>query len=396
MGCTLLTLFVSAGGARGESLTTVESKRVVGKIDRRVLGAAYTGVEESTREGLDLGLVTSVAYDDNIFQSSSDKRGDLVVQVEPQIGWTAGKRREDWVRIAYEGAAVIYLKESEDSRMDHRVLVEGGFKRKRIAVAYSGTWARLGSPSADLGGQSDRQEWEMNGAVAFEPKGKWSYEVFGRKRAIDQESPAVADLWESSVGVTAKHRFSPKTRFEVGLETGETEVDGTDSQQLQRLRGEVFWAPRAKFNLSLGGGVEYRDYQVGSGWDPYLAARAEWLPRSSTAFYLEAYRREESSVALIGENYTLTGLRAGVSQKLKDGWSAGLEFGRESADYFAVDGSADSGREDVITFIRPSVRYRFGDESELIFLYQWSENDSTDPSYGYANNQLGVSLNYRF
>ena len=112
--------------------------------------------------------------------------------------------------------------------------------------------------------------------------------------------------------------------------------------------------------------------------------------------FLEAYRREESSGAVEGENFDLTGFRAGVNQQLRGGWSAGLEIGRETADYFGVTGFPDSGREDTISFIRPSLRYSFGGDSELVVLYQLSDNDSTDPDFGFDNQQFGVTMNYHF
>ncbi len=149
-------------------------------------------------------------------------------------------------------------------------------------------------------------------------------------------------------------------------------------------------------SFSFEGGLEKRKYPVGSRIEPYLSARVDWTPRSKTALYLQAYHREEASAALEGENFKLTGIRAGIQQKLRDGWSLGLEVGRETTDYFAIAGLPESGREDTISFIRPSLRYVFGDDSELLFLYQWSKSDSTDPGFGYQNQQFGLSMNYRF
>ena len=106
------------------------------KLDSRAL-ASKGDRAPATREGLDISLVSTLAYDSNIFIEAEDETGSLVAQVEPTIGWTGGERDKTWVRLAYEGAAVVYFSETEESRFDNRVRVEGGVRGKQLALAYS-------------------------------------------------------------------------------------------------------------------------------------------------------------------------------------------------------------------------------------------------------------------
>ena len=348
------------------------------------------------KKGLDISLISSLAYDNNIFQTPDDETSSLVGQLEPSIGWTAGSKDGTWVRLAYQAAAIFYFAEPDDSRIDHNVTVDGGVKGKTVALAYSASWAKVGSPSADIGGASDRFQYGGRAGVTYTPKGKFSYEIFVEGSVIDQEEAAFFDFYQSSIGVAARYRHSRKTQVEAAYRLGRVEVDGSGTQTFHRLGVQALWKPRSKLSFSLEGGLEYRDYEVGSGTSPYLAARVDWTPRAKTAVYLEAYRREEASAALEGENFDLYGFRAGVNQQLRDGWSVGFEVGSETSDYFGIAGLPESGREDTIYYVRPSVRYRFGEDSELVLLYQWSKNDSTDSDFGYDNQQLGISMNYRF
>lgn len=389
-------LLLSFAGVASPALAQFRAdERLDTKLDRRTI-ASKGPRAASSKEGLDISLVTSLAYDNNIFQSATDETGSLVAQVEPSIGWTVGERDKAWFRIAYEGAAIWFFSRSEDSRIDNRVVAEGGITKRNVVLAYSARWARLGSPSADIGGQSDRIEYGGQIAATYAPKGKLSYRVFAERSVVDQVEPAFFDFFQSSGGIAAQYRYSPKTEVELAYRLGSAEVDGSGSQTFHRLGLQALWRPRSKLNLSLEGGFEYRNYESGSGFEPYLAARVDWNPRAKTAVYLEAYRRVEASAAVEGENFNLGGFRAGVTQQLRDGWSAGFEIGRETADYFGVTGAAESGREDVITFVRPSLRYALNEDSELVLVYQWSRSDSTDPDFGYDNQQLGVSMNYRF
>ncbi|WP_411846849.1 hypothetical protein AAFN60_04875 [Roseibacillus persicicus] len=390
----LFTFLVIGGVSLGHG-QDLSSQRLDSKLDRRAVQSAGTR-SASTKEGLDISLVTSLAYDNNIFQTSDNETASAVAQIEPTIGWTVGERDKAWLRLAYEGAVVLYLSRQEDSRIDNRVTMEGGIKGKSVALAYSARWAKLGSPSADIGGASDRYEWGGGIEAVYSPKGKVSYIVSADRSVIDLVEPGFFDFYQSSFGIAAAYRYSPKTEVELAYRIGKIEVDGAGSQTYQRFGTQVNWAPRSKLRFSLAGGLEHRNYESGSGSEPYLAARVDWTPRAKTAFFLEAYRREETSSALEGENYKLVGIRAGVNQRLRDGWSVALEAGRESADYFNVVGGDSSGREDTITYIRPSVRYALSEDAEIAFLYQWSKNDSSDPGFGYSNQQLGLSMNYRF
>ena len=385
-------VLVACPGVSGQSRL---DQRLDSKLDRRAVESQ--GLRKaSSKEGLDISLVSSLAYDNNIFLDSDNERGSLVVQLEPSVGWTRGSKDGTWVRLAYGAAAVVYLSQTEDSRIDHRVSVEGGVKGKSVALAYSAGWARLGSPSADIGGESDRNEYEGRAGVTYTPKGKMSYEFFVEHSAVDQVESGFFDFFQSSAGIAARYRHSRKTEVEASYQFGQVEVDGSGTQTFHRVGLQALWSPRSKITFSAEGGIEYRNYEVGSGVSPYLAARVDWRPRTKTAFYLEAYQREEASAALEGENFDLVGVRAGVNQQLRDGWSAGFELGVESADYFGIAGLPESGRRDTITFVRPSLRYSFGEDSEIVVLYQWSQNDSTDSQFGYDNQQLGVSMNYRF
>lgn len=371
------------------------NRRLDSKLDGRA--SRSTGDRKiSTSEGLDLNLTAAIAYDDNIFQTADDESASFVLQVEPSIGWTAGRRDNTWIRLAYEGAGFLFLSESEGNRIDHRLRVEGAVQFDVVRLTYSASWARLGSPSADVGGQSDRDEYGGQVALIYQPKGKVSYEIAAERAVVDQVESGLIDFFQSSVGLTARYRHSSKTELEAGYRIGNVEIDGSGDQIFHQIGGGLSWSPRPKFNVSLQGGLEYRDFETGSETNPYLSARVNWNPRPKTTLFGELYRRQEASVAVQGENFNLTGFRLGVNEVLRDGWSANLEVGRENIDYIATTDQPASGREDTIIFFRPSLSYAFSKDSVLTFLYQYSENDSTDLDFGFENHQLGVSVTHRF
>lgn len=371
------------------------NRRLDGKLDGRVSGA--TGDRKiSTKEGVDLNLTAAIAYDDNIFQSATNARSSLVVQIEPSVGWTAGRQDNTWIRLAYQGSGVVFLSQSEDNRIDNRLTAEGAVQFDVVRLTYSASWARLGTPSADVGGQSDRNEYGGRIALIYQPKGKVSYEVSANRTVVDQVESGLFDFFQSDAGLAARYSYSSKTELEALYRIGTVDIDGSGNQVFQQIGGGLSWTPRPKINISLQGGLEFRDFESGSSTEPFLSARVNWNPRAKTSLFAEIYRRQEASSAVQGENFNLTGIRVGINEILRNGWSANVEVGRESIDYVATTDQPASGREDQILFFRPSLSYAFSKESVLTFLYQYTENDSTDPDFGFENHQLGVSVTHRF
>jgi hypothetical protein len=106
--------------------------------------------------------------------------------------------------------------------------------------------------------------------------------------------------------------------------------------------------------------------------------------------------RDEASSFYAGQNYQVKGATVGVSQRLGGKWSARLEGGFEKNTYEVVSGSGSDGRNDRIWFVRPALVYRIGGESDLSFFYRVSDNSSTEPTFGYEQQMIGLELNHKF
>jgi hypothetical protein len=383
--------------AVGQGIGFLEEPRVGGKYERRLDREIREERQEASREGFSVSVIASLAYDDNIFQTAKDAKEDFVAQVSPRVAYTKGQRTgRAWVSLAYEGTAVAYLGDRGENRVDHLVTAEASLRKKALVFAYSGSWAKLGTPSADVGGATKRTEWRNRASLGWEPRSRTSAELFAEWSRVDQEESSLFDIKERMAGVAVRYRYSPKTLMELAWRMGEVDVEGADTQDVQRFTGQVRWQPRPKIGLNVEVGGEYRDYGTRTDWSPVFAARLNWSPRGGTDLYLEGYRREEASAYSGGENYTVKGVKAGVSQRLRGAWTGGLEAGHETSDYFDVTGTGSADRKDRITFIRPSLEYRFQEGYELKFFYQWAENDSSEPDFGYTNQEMGVTMNYTF
>ena len=112
--------------------------------------------------------------------------------------------------------------------------------------------------------------------------------------------------------------------------------------------------------------------------------------------HISTYRDIEPSVFFADQNYTTTGVDFKIEQRVGPRWYAGFETGYEWNDYYAVDSTPVTPRDDEYFFVRPSLTYAFRDWANVEFWYRYRTNDSPIEEFDYENNQFGVSMNVVF
>jgi hypothetical protein len=387
----------------GEDVFPAVPGRLGGEVDSRIV--PRIGKPTDPRHGevrsdeLELGIAISAAYDDNIYLSAADARSDLVTRVTPAASYRTGDKLEGeggYWSIAYRPTVVAYADNSSNDRIDQDAAWEAGWRGKAIAFAYTGAARQLGDATADTGTLTDRSEFSSAVRVAWSPREKITVELAAGHESTGYDSSLFADSSMSYGEVALRYAYSPKTRLGMIYKAGRFEVDGTGNQQVHRATARIEWSPRQKIAIDVEAGFEHRSFDNGSDTTPVLEARVGWRAREGTEVYLTAYRREQASAFLPGQNYTESGAALGIAQRLGGKWTGRLEGGVERAEYTRVSGSGPAGRVDRIHFIRPSVEYRFTDDFSMGFFYRYSENRSNRPGFGYENHSAGIEMGYQF
>ena len=398
-------LFREGASTAPINLPAAPAAPVDGRVDARV-DAAVSAPSEGRRDttepvrgnALKAGLNASAEYNDNIFLSRDNAESDLVFRVGVPLAYERGRKGEQgfFTGIGYTPTGVIYASNSDANRVDHEAIAAFGWEGEKSALAYEGEIKRLGEASADVGAQYDRTEWKQVIRVAWKPREKVRLEaVIGQDR-FAYDDATLSDSEEIHAGLVAKFAWKPKTSFQAAYRGGRLSVDGSGDQDIHNFAVGMTWQPREKLRFDFTGGIDHRSFAAGSSTTPLLAATAAWTPRDGTELSFQAYRRVEASAFLPGENYTLTGASAAISQRLGRRWTGTLEGGLEQADYSDTSGEGSSGRQDTITFVRPGLAYRFNDTLSLLFFLSLEQNDSNLATLGYENLRAGVRLNYEF
>ncbi len=193
-----------------------------------------------------------------------------------------------------------------------------------------------------------------------------------------------------------RYAYSPKTEIGLAYQAGRFKVDGADKQTTQQITANLAWQPREKIRIVVEAGGEQRKTENGTDINPVAEGRIEWQPRKGTSLFLTGYQREEASAFYAGQNYSVKGMTAGISQRLGGNWTARVEGGRESASYTQVAGTGTTGRKDKMWFVKPSLQYKISDDCDVSVFYRVSDNSSTDRDFGYDQKMAGIELNYKF
>jgi hypothetical protein len=371
------------------------------RVDFSVDSAVVPQVENSSDKtaGWDIGALISAAYDSNIFLSASDPASDTVYRLGPVIGYKRGdavEGRGGCMKAVYQPTAVVYAKNESESRIDHVAAIRAGWRGQAALVTYTGGLRKLGDATADTGQATDRIEMENELRVGWIPREKVTLEAAVGNNRTAYEDDAFFDSSKTYGEVAVRYAYSPKTGLGLAYQAGRFEVDGASAQTTQQVTANLSWQPRAKIRIDLNAGAGHRDTDNGPQVNPVLDGRIDLIPREGTGFYLTVYQREEASAFFSGQNYSVKGVTAGVSQCLGGNLTARLEGGRESTSYSRVSGSGSSGRDDRIGFVRPALEYRISDDLDLALYYRASENRSNNASFGCDRHVAGMELNYQF
>jgi hypothetical protein len=369
------------------------------RVEAGAAQAAETGAPVERRGGWDLGLVISAAYDDNIFLSSTRPESDMVFRVAPSIAYAKGDEKEGeggFVKAGYRPTLVVYASNGAENRIDHEALAVAGWRGKVTRVTYSGVIRKLGDATAETGQPTDRLEFENEIRGAWIPREKITLEMAAGNRQSDYSDPSLYDSSKTYGEIALRYTFSPKTELGLVYQIGRLRVDRSDHQDTQQITADLVWQPREKIRVKIEAGAEQRKVGGRTEVNPVLEGRVFWAPREGTELYLTGYMREEASSYYAGQNYSVRGLTAGISQRFNQTWSAKLEGGYERNSYQQVSGSGTAGRNDRIWFIRPALVCHIADESELSFFYRISDDHSSDSAFGYEQQMLGVELNHMF
>jgi len=346
-----------------------------------------------------LAFRTGVSHDDNIFLSTRQKVSANIFEIGANFNLTWGDyidKKESFLSIQYAPSYLFYGGHSGLNGFEQDGALLSQWRIARLTLGLDARLTTLIGGDVDVGTRADRTLYHIALTAKYDYSDRTSFETSIAQNSSSYRAYAGSVEWVNENWVD--YRIAPKTRLGLGLALGELRPDGSDTQTYQQALLRLTNPATGKLSFTASGGVEFRQFGGGEGsqTSPVFSLGASYRPFDGTEISLEASRRNYSSAAQIGQNYTATGISATLRQRLLTRFFATFSGGYEDAKYEATETQASTSRHDQYVFVRPAVSFTLTRKINIELYYQFRRNTSTSALSSFESNIAGVQATIGF
>jgi hypothetical protein len=246
----------------------------------------------------------------------------------------------------------------------------------------------------DAGGDTDVNVFNTHANFTYDLTGKTFLSGGLHYTSYDYDNGLI-DSDSLSGDLFINYTYSPKLVVGLGGTVGYNWVEAFNPDQtFQQINIRTTYQISGKVSLNASAGVEFRqfeeDYGAGDSVSPIYEVGATYQPFDGTSLTLRGSRRTLNSAVLTGNNYASTNITFGARQRLLRRIYIGLAAGYENSDYFNTIEFVDGSRSDNYYFIQPAIDVTLTQFWTVGVYYLHRQNDSSDGSFSFYDNQVGV------
>ena len=349
-------------------------------------------------------------YDDNITLNAVDPISDFYFSIDPVIVLAFGdaaERRENFVRFDYRPRLFFFTEHSNNDAFEHVARLEGQYSLRRLKIHASQEIQLLDGSEVDIrgitGDISNRVNLDVAGRTELDldttqlnATYDWSDKTFltGGASYVRSDYPDLisSEVLAAHLGINI--HYSPKLDLGLRGSVAAEKVEAPNPDQtFQQINAQFAYNPSGKLTVVGSGGLEFRQFDVpgdNTRTSPVFAVGATFRPFDGTTVTLNASRSTYSSAVLVAQDYTNTGVRLTVRQRLLRRLTLGLNTGFENAEYFSAFEGVEATRDDNYFFVQPGIDVKITRWWTVGAFYLYRNNNSTSNEFGFRVNQYGV------
>ena len=308
----------------------------------------------------------------------------------------------DFISLDYNAGFVLFTKNSGNNSLDHNLDFEVQRKFSKLTLRAGQAYRAASGGVVEVGNRVDRDVYLTTFKVGYEWSDKTSFEMNLAQNITVYSQAQYFGFNEWSDANWVNYKFSDKLTFSAGATFGWRDVQANPNETFQQALVRSIYQLTDKVDVEASVGGEFRQFQGGKSEGPSLvfSLGGGYKPTDRTLISLEAFRRNQNSVASASQNYTTTGFHTSVHQQIGEKFTIGLGGGFENAKYAstvtAPTVGTTAGRKDDYWFIEPSLDCAVTARWAIGVFYHHRENTSSQPGLGFANNQAGLRSTFRF
>ena len=339
-----------------------------------------------------------VTYDNNIFIQADDEQDDVIWTFAPGMLIGTGDYRvqeSSAVFLDYTPSFNVFTRNSHQNSIDHDLRLKAGWRPGRYAVTLQQLYQNFSGPVLDVGNRVNRSLYITGIAFTYELSPKTSMEINGSQAVTDYDDVSSYNEW--NVAGFFDYALTPKIKIGAGINAGWADIQNAGNQTYQQGLVRVVYAASEKVDIRGSAGAEVRQFQ--SDEDDKLngvfSVGGTYKPLEFTQILVDAYRRDQNSVVLAGQNYTTTGFSVGVRQEFLVKYAATISGGYDHLHYHNASPTVNASRRDDYYFLRAALDWRIMDRLSAGLSYLYRKNDSNS-IYSFENHQVGLNVAYQF
>lgn len=310
--------------------------------------------------------------------------------------------------VDYSPSFIFFLKNDEENSIDHAAKAEAGYAFTKLTLGLVQNFSATAGGVVDVGTRVDQKSYQTAANARYEMTEKTFLQLDGAYRLTDYETLTDSDEW--SVTPTVNYQISPKVTLGLGVTYGQlsvsdqtahvvTNATSTNTFITVKDSSQSYVGPTVrasyktteKTDISLSVGAEYRMYSDGSSsFSPVFSLAGSYRPFEGTSFTIEGHRREQNSAVVSGANYISTGGSLSVRQRLRERLFGTITASYDNADYEPARRNVSVTRQDDYFLLRYGVEAIVGRSWTIGLFHQYREDISTDKSFSFSNNQVGI------
>jgi hypothetical protein len=342
-------------------------------------------------------LNAGVVYDDNIFITNADRKGDVIFSIGAGFALELGDYRtleESYLLLEYVPSGYFFRKYTQQNSFGQNASLLGQYRLNQLAVQTESQYQYINGAQRQVGGFTTRNLVYNDLRFIYDLSEKTTFDL-----ELSQDNNIYSSPYNSSYFfyATAGMDYLVMPKLRIGLEgtAGYITAENNSDQTFQAIAARANYDLAGKIAIEATGGVQFTQYATG-GEDmrvsPVFSIGGEYLPFRNTVINLVGYRDLQVSPSLNNQDYWATGVELGITQTIAQKFLFGVSGGYENDTYITTRRNVNADRVDNFFFVRPRVSYNFLKYLTATLFYQHRLNDSTRLVNTWYDNQVGFEL----
>lgn len=341
-------------------------------------------------------VATGVTYDDNIFITNTDRKGDLIYNINLGFVLEVGDYRNmesNFLLLEYLAEGFFFNRYASQNSFDQQASLLAQYRFNQLAVQVESRYQYLNGAEREVGAFTTRSIYFNALRFLYQYSEKTDIDLEFNQSTNDYPSNLSSSDYQSSLAFD--YALFPKTRAGLQAIAGLQRTEDSPDMWYQTINARVNYGVTGKVVVNASGGIQFNQYVTGGEPMrilPIFSLGAEYLLFPKTTLTIVGYRNLQSSPSIAGQDYIATGGELGISQGLTDKLTFAIASGYENDTYVANTADTDATRVDNFYFFRPSVSYSFLKYLRASLSYEYRANASNFQEDTWFDNQFSCAI----